>query len=806
MSRVGSLLRQRSLYRRYDDQSGHNWLAIDGGGWWVGLPALGDGRFYDAHGREKWRLEYQRACSRLELMSTGQIDAELQAALNAVRFGSLAERMFWLIHAQVITQRVSTVKIATSAVRQVLWGEASPSHWRSECRTILESLWRLHICDEAEPNFDDHTALLTYFRMPERGRHDGCPEGCIFGASDSVEHRAEHGHLLVTVGRGFLGCVEDFAAPAGNLGGRCYQFHHHDDSKQEKRRKDGLQKQVGSGGHLSQVYLPPLLGVSEGGCQLTGEENTMLQLLVRETTRARREKRGQASESDVFSGPMVPPVASNRKGAPAREIECPYLSASKDYSGFNGNQARKGRGYRLRTWASKFGANSIGRFVDCLASLASKLSLIVVAISPSRGIWLDLDQLRQLVLARPYIAERYHVRIYVEAGHIVRWNELFGWPVCDQLDPVVRPVDYVKGLLAVHRLKQSDVARAVGIDPSSLSKILLGKRSFRSSVLDAVQAMIEGNIAVAANGPEGTASPALDEPACEPAPCSSESIPSPLVPGEGTGSTIACPNLSIAFSYVDAGWSILPQLPGQKKPPVKWKEFQRRRPDHAEIGEWWKRWPQAGVLLVLGPLSGVFSIDIDGEAAHEEWCKRVGQIPGTLAVVSGSEDRFRYHLHFQHPKFDTRAKSTPWHPKLEFRGEGGLVVLPPSQHRSGRQYAWAKGRSPVETSLLPLPECVVEALQPIRPIAPLPATSARLDAVDVATSTGRFIRGDYANGPSWNSRLFQAACDMAGRGFQRGDATSLLLTGAAPWNEAERQVVLRTIESAYSHAREPGYE
>ena len=94
----------------------------------------------------------------------------------------------------------------------------------------------------------------------------------------------------------------------------------------------------------------------------------------------------------------------------------------------------------------------------------------------------------------------------------------------------------------------------------------------------------------------------------------------------------------------------------------------------------------------------------------------LGEIPMAPTVKSGGADPFRYHLYFRHPALDTAASKTPWNRpddqgKLELRGNKGLVVLPPSLHKSGRRYAWAKGRSFDEMPLPELPDVVLEGLE-----------------------------------------------------------------------------------------------
>lgn len=210
-----------------------------------------------------------------------------------------------------------------------------------------------------------------------------------------------------------------------------------------------------------------------------------------------------------------------------------------------------------------------------------------------------------------------------------------------------------------------------------------------------------------------------------------------------------------------------------------------------------------GMGVVLGPVSGLFVIDVDGPEAHAVLIDRLGSEPRAPKSLSGSRQPHRYHLFFRCPDLPTKAKATPWHPKLEFRGKGGVIILPPSLHKSGHRYEWAKDRSPDDLDLPDLPAPVVEALRS-RSARPqfdfqLPATG-----VEVSESTARFLAGEYANGPDWNKRLFQAACDLAGRGLTLDTAEPLLLAGAKPWDDMEKEAALRTIHSAYGQPRSPG--
>lgn len=278
--------------------------------------------------------------------------------------------------------------------------------------------------------------------------------------------------------------------------------------------------------------------------------------------------------------------------------------------------------------------------------------------------------------------------------------------------------------------------------------------------------------------------------------------------------------VTTAAEYRLKGWSVVPQLPGAKQPCVKWKPYQTRLPTVEELVDWWTRWPDAGIAVVLGPVSNLFAVDVDGEDAHKALVRNLGGVPGTAKSLSGSGKRYRYHLLFSHPPIETNAKFCPWCPTLEFRGHGGIIVLPPSRHKSGGRYRWADGASSYEIDLLEVPAPIVRALRArTQQRKPSSASVFRTVATSTSTQLGlarhvpnfrtlhiatrSFLYGEYADGPDWNCRLFRAACDLAGNGISKETATSLLLAGAQPWNAEETQHALTTIESAFSEQRYP---
>lgn len=168
-----------------------------------------------------------------------------------------------------------------------------------------------------------------------------------------------------------------------------------------------------------------------------------------------------------------------------------------------------------------------------------------------------------------------------------------------------------------------------------------------------------------------------------------------------TGAPANC--LAAALDYAARGWSVVPVQPRGKVPCIAWQEFQNRHADEVEIRRWFKRWPNANIALVTGPISRLVVVDVDpahgGEDSLREWQERNGPLPPTLEAISGGGGRHLY-FHSADPVLRNRVGLMPG---IDLRARGGLIVAPPSIHPSGAHYRWREGFSPDERPALPLP-------------------------------------------------------------------------------------------------------
>ncbi len=136
--------------------------------------------------------------------------------------------------------------------------------------------------------------------------------------------------------------------------------------------------------------------------------------------------------------------------------------------------------------------------------------------------------------------------------------------------------------------------------------------------------------------------------------------------------------LTYAQEYINYGFSIIP-IGSDKKPLIPWKEYQTRIATQQEIELWTNNPNITGLAVVTGKISDIFVLDCDDECELGNY-----PLPSTPTVMSGSG----MHHYFQYPR-DIEVKNTVnILPHVDIRGEGGYILLPPSKHPSGIEYAW----------------------------------------------------------------------------------------------------------------------
>jgi len=171
-------------------------------------------------------------------------------------------------------------------------------------------------------------------------------------------------------------------------------------------------------------------------------------------------------------------------------------------------------------------------------------------------------------------------------------------------------------------------------------------------------------------------------------------------PGRGVTSHEA------ALIYLRHGYSVIPLRPHDKRPAIAWEEFQRRRATKAEVTGWYRRWPEAGVGIVCGSVSGI--VVVDGDPRNGDGLGVLASyMPRTWTAETGGGGEHRYI--FAPPW--RLSKMTGLLPGLDLQAERGYVVAPPSRYPSGRPYRWRPDLALGEVPLAPVPSLIHDLIR-----------------------------------------------------------------------------------------------
>lgn len=177
-----------------------------------------------------------------------------------------------------------------------------------------------------------------------------------------------------------------------------------------------------------------------------------------------------------------------------------------------------------------------------------------------------------------------------------------------------------------------------------------------------------------------------------------------------------------AVASCERGWSVVPlhsvrhghcscgheacPAPG-KHPRVAWEHFMHAAADREQVQLWWRRWPSANVGVVTGEVSGLVVLDVDPRNGGDDTLAGLEELHGRLAhTVESLTGGGGQQLYFRHP--GRHVPSRPLAAGIDVKGDGGLVVSPPSIHATGRSYVWEAGGAPDEIALADMPAWLLE--------------------------------------------------------------------------------------------------
>ena len=149
--------------------------------------------------------------------------------------------------------------------------------------------------------------------------------------------------------------------------------------------------------------------------------------------------------------------------------------------------------------------------------------------------------------------------------------------------------------------------------------------------------------------------------------------------------------LEYALEYARMGKSVIP-VDGDKRPLVKWEEFQKRCASEEEIKSWFKKFPKANIGIVTGEISNLLVVDCDTKSAIE----RVQEaIPDGLLIPCQNTPSGGMHFFFRHaPGFVNRARVSEG---IDIRSSGGYACVAPSINGNGKGWYWVISLSDAES-------------------------------------------------------------------------------------------------------------
>jgi len=258
------------------------------------------------------------------------------------------------------------------------------------------------------------------------------------------------------------------------------------------------------------------------------------------------------------------------------------------------------------------------------------------------------------------------------------------------------------------------------------------------------------------------------------------------------------PIVESALAYARAGW---PVFPLQGKVPFKHSQgYKDATTNEQTLQQWWVRHPTANIGLATGAVSGVIVVDIDprhnGHLSIKELERRYGVLPLTRTCRTAHKGLHRFYQHPRDNKTYPNAVALDGLRGIDVRGDGGYVVLPPSQLYGRLFYQWGR----LDLPIAPTPVWLLNLLQTVR---------------EQSGQTPQTVRFASSPGEKWlqealskaregnrNSVGFWLACQLRDDQISEAEARSILLTyanlapsGKEPYTSKE---AIASVRSAYS--------
>ena len=150
------------------------------------------------------------------------------------------------------------------------------------------------------------------------------------------------------------------------------------------------------------------------------------------------------------------------------------------------------------------------------------------------------------------------------------------------------------------------------------------------------------------------------------------------------------------FEAYERDWSVIP-VSLDKKPLIKWKEYQHRKPTREEMFSWESI--AEGVAIVTGKINGLVILDVDMDKGNGFDALKGKELPPTPVVRTPNGG---FHYYFKYPKKAKKVKNTTdilgKGSHVDIRGDGGYALIPYTEG-----YEWVEGLSLEDVPIAEMP-------------------------------------------------------------------------------------------------------
>ena len=191
------------------------------------------------------------------------------------------------------------------------------------------------------------------------------------------------------------------------------------------------------------------------------------------------------------------------------------------------------------------------------------------------------------------------------------------------------------------------------------------------------------------------------------------------------------PKLAVALAYAKLGWQVIPinwvrkdgacSCANPRCDNIGKHPLTAHGVKDADLGEktirtWWTNYPKANIGIATGAASGIVVLDVDprhgGTDSMHELKNHFGKLPDGPRVHTGGGG---VHVYFSYPGTALKNKVGLF-AGVDVRADGGYVLAPGSNHKSGEIYRWKQDHEPSDIAIPALPDFLLERMRSEMPV------------------------------------------------------------------------------------------